>query len=377
MNYEEFIGYSLFNFHGKNMDRFKRIAPESAPRITRFGEIPKYDEGLYDLGNDVYAWMVPNGSWGESNAGLVLGKGSSLLIDTLWDVKYTRAMLEAMDRLLLGNPIGTVVNTHADGDHWWGNELVSEAEIITSRAAYEEMSHIKPVSMILMCSVLGKLLQHIGAGRVGHWFSAMGAPYGFGEVTPALPTRTFGKELTLDAGGREIRLFMVGPAHTEGDVIVHVPDAGIVFCADIVFMDSTPVMWAGPIKNMFAALNKILDMDADIIVPGHGPITDKQGVRMVMEYWQYVETRANERYDAGMSAAEAAEDILLSGDFAVLPFSRWNAPERMMTNVNTIYRHRNGKTGRLGVPALLSLLAKQARLAHLLPDARPAVMRKR
>lgn len=359
------------------MDRFKRIAPESVPRITRFGEIPKYAEGLYDLGNDIYAWMVPNGSWGESNSGLVIGKGSSLLIDTLWDLKYTRAMLEAMHPLARLNPIRTLVNTHADGDHWWGNELVPGAEIISSRAAFNEMRHIKPVSMILMGSVLGKTLEYIGASRVGHWFSAMCAPYDFREVTPSLPARTFENELTIDAGGREIRLYMVGPAHTEGDVIVHVPDAGVLFCADIVFIDSTPVMWAGPVKNMIAALNRILDMDADIIVPGHGPITDKAGVRLVLEYWQYVESRANTRYDDGMSAAEAAADILLSRDFAAQPFSRWNSPERMMTNVNTIYRHRSGRTGQPGVPGLLNVLAKQARIAHLLPDAQPAVMRKR
>jgi hypothetical protein len=63
---------------------------------TRFSEIPNYSEGLYDLNNQLYAWMVPNGSWGEANAGLVVGDGASLLVDTLWDVKYTRAMLDAM-----------------------------------------------------------------------------------------------------------------------------------------------------------------------------------------------------------------------------------------------------------------------------------------
>ncbi len=77
------------------MDEWKIIAGTDRLR-TRFGEAPQYAEGLYDLGNRVYAWIVPNGSWGESNAGLVVGEGESLLVDTLWDLNFTREMLKAM-----------------------------------------------------------------------------------------------------------------------------------------------------------------------------------------------------------------------------------------------------------------------------------------
>ncbi len=66
-----------------------KIIADTGRQRTRFGETPQYPEGLYDLGNRVYAWMVPNGSWGESNAGLVVGEGESLLVDTLWDLNFT------------------------------------------------------------------------------------------------------------------------------------------------------------------------------------------------------------------------------------------------------------------------------------------------
>ena len=65
------------------MDNWKRISTAHVPGRTRFQEVPSYEEVLYDLGNEVYAWMVPNGSWGESNAGLMIGDGESFLIDTL------------------------------------------------------------------------------------------------------------------------------------------------------------------------------------------------------------------------------------------------------------------------------------------------------
>lgn len=359
------------------MERWKLIADTGAQR-TRFGEIPKYAEGLYDLNHGLYAWMVPNGSWGESNAGLIVGDGASLLVDTLWDLKYTRAMLDAMRPLTDLAPIKTIVTTHADGDHWWGNQLVAGTEIITTRDCRDEMSAVLPKSMLLLGKT-GKLLSRIplfNADKVGHWFKNMVAPYDFHEVTPILPTRTFEGRLTLDVGGRQVELIQVGPAHTRGDLIVYVPDAKTLYSGDILFVESTPVVWAGPMANWLAALDLILDMDVDVIVPGHGPVTDKNGVQQVKAYWEYVMTEVRRRHDAGLSAAEAARDIVLGDEFARGPFARWNSPERMMTNVHTLYRHIEGRTDHPKKPELTNILRKQALLAHQLPDAQPAIMRK-
>jgi len=359
------------------MDCWMLIARSGAQR-TRFSEIPNYVEGLYDLNNHIYAWMVPNGSWGESNAGLIAGKGEALLVDTLWDVKYTRAMIDAMRSLTDAAPIKYVVNTHADGDHWWGNQLVTKAEIITSQASYDELLSVQPKSMLLLDRV-GKLLSTIrlfGANKVGHWFQSMVAPYDFHEVTPTLPTRTFEGELTLHVGGRQVQLIQVGPAHTRGDLMVYVPDAKTLYTGDILFVESTPVMWAGPLDNWLAALDRILDMDVDVIVPGHGPITDKSGVQQVKSYWEYVNTQVRQLYDAGLSARDAAYDIALSDDFVQQPFARWNSPERIMTNVHILYRHLQGRTDHLKIPELINIMRKQALLAYQLPDAEPSVMRK-
>jgi cyclase len=359
------------------MDRWTLVAGSGAQR-TRFGEIPKYAEGLYDLNGQVYAWMVPNGSWGESNAGLIIGEGESLLVDTQWDVKYTSAMLDAMHSLTDAAPVKYIVNTHADGDHWWGNQLVPQAEIVTSQASYDELLSVKPRSMLQLGRV-GKLLSTarvFGANKVGHWFQNMVAPYNFREVISLLPTRTFEGELTLQVGGRQVQLIQVGPAHTQGDLLVYVPDAETLYSGDILFLGSTPVMWAGPIDNWLAALDRILKMDPDVIVPGHGPVTDKRGVQQVRAYLEYVNTEVQQRYEAGLSARDAAYDIVMGDDFAQQPFGRWNSPERIMTNVHTLYRHLQGRTDHLRAPQLINILREQALLAHQLPDAEPSVMRK-
>ncbi|MBN1429774.1 MAG: MBL fold metallo-hydrolase [Anaerolineae bacterium] len=359
------------------MDKWKRVAPEHVPPKTRFQETPKYEQGLYDLGQGIYAWMVPNGSWGENNTGLIVGKDASLLIDTQWDIRYTQAMLDAMRPWTDASPLTTVVNTHADGDHWWGNQLVPNAEIITSQACYNEMTHIKPASMILLGKRLGPLLSFFGIRKVGHWFQNMVAPYHFEEVMPVLPSRRFENSLSLEAAGHEIHLIEMGPAHTQGDFVVYLPKEKVLFAADILFIGSTPVMWAGPVENWLAALDKILDMKVDVIVPGHGPITDQNGVKAVKNYWTFVQDEVRKRFDAGMSAEKAATDIALGKDFAGQPFAGWNSPERLMTNTHTIYRQLQGRTDAPKVPELISIMWKQALLAHQLPNAQPAVMRLR
>ena len=75
----------------------------------------------------VYAWLAPDGSWGWSNAGLVADGERSLLVDTLFDLPLTREMLAAMRRAEPRAAAAStlLVNTHANGDHCYGNQLVA------------------------------------------------------------------------------------------------------------------------------------------------------------------------------------------------------------------------------------------------------------
>src|SRR2546421_6979439 len=99
-----------------------------------------YTKGLHDLGNSIYAYLQPNGSWGWSNAGLITDGEASLLIDTLFDLQLTQEMLDTMRRSVpAASHIDMVVNTHANGDHCYGNQLVADAQIIASQKTAEEM----------------------------------------------------------------------------------------------------------------------------------------------------------------------------------------------------------------------------------------------
>lgn len=284
-----------------------------------------YERGLVEIGEGCHAYLQPDGSWGWSNAGLVIGDGASLLVDTLFDLVLTGEMLDAMSNLTRTSPIASLVNTHANGDHCYGNQLVEGAEIISSTAAAHEMTEVPP-------SMLAAL--NAAPGEVGDLFRSFFGDFQFDGIELKLPTRTFDGRLDIEVGGRLIELVEVGPAHTAGDVIAVVADARTVYTGDILFIGGTPIVWAGPLSNWIAACDYILGLDVDTIVPGHGPLTDKKGVAEVRDYLSFIDREASARHAAGVDAFEAARDIARHlGDFA-----NWGEFGRVSVNVETVYR---------------------------------------
>lgn len=284
-----------------------------------------FERGLVEIGDGCHAYLQPDGSWGWSNAGLVVGDGASLLVDTLFDLVLTGEMLDAMSNLTRTAPIASLVNTHANGDHCYGNQLVDGAEIISSTAAAHEMTEVPP-------SMLAAL--NAAPGEVGDLFRSFFGDFQFDGIELRLPTRTFDGRLDIEVGGRVIELVEVGPAHTAGDVIAVVPEARTVYTGDILFIGGTPIVWAGPLSNWVAACDYILGLDVDTIVPGHGPLTDKKGVAEVRDYLSFVDREATARHAAGVDAFDAARDIARQlGDF-----SQWGEFGRVSVNVETVYR---------------------------------------
>lgn len=294
-----------------------------------------------------HAWLQGTGGWGWSNAGLVVGDGTSLLVDTLFDLRLTRAMLDGLSPLTAGAPIATLVNTHANGDHTFGNELVAEAEIVASEATATEMSEVTP-------EMLGAL--SADDGPVGDLFRRFFGAFEFGGITLTPPSRTFSEHLGLDVAGTAVELVEVGPAHTQGDTIVHVPDAGVVFTGDICFIEGTPIAWAGPLSGWIAACDLIVDLDPGVVVPGHGPVTDVAGVVRVRDYLTWVDGEARDRHDRGMTAEEAARDI--ATDLEGSPYAAWGEAGRMAVNVETAFRHLDPDHQPADVVTLFSRMAE-------------------
>jgi glyoxylase-like metal-dependent hydrolase (beta-lactamase superfamily II) len=291
-----------------------------------------YTLGLHELGDGCFAYLQPDGGWGWSNAGLIVGEGESLLVDTLFDLDLTAAMLDAMAPVMDDAPIGTVVNTHANGDHCYGNgEVVRrrpDVEIVASTATAHEMVDVPP-------AMLAALNQ--APGEVGELFRSFFGAFHFDGIELVVPTTTFDRRLDVVVGGRLVELIEVGPAHTAGDTIVHVPDARTIYTGDILFIGGTPIVWAGPLSNWVAACDLMLALDVDTVVPGHGPLTDTAGIVAVRDYLAFVDAEATQRQAAGMDAFDAARDIgrLLGVDER---FREWGEFGRIAVNVETVYR---------------------------------------
>lgn len=232
-----------------------------------------FTKGLKNVGNGVWAYLQPDGSWGWSNAGLIVDGDQTLLVDTLFDLKLTADMLAEMRRSVpAAAHINTLFNTHHNGDHTFGNQLVEGAEIIATDATFDEMDPAAPAlyhAMMVNARQLGR-----GAEFVAELFK----PFDFTGIDLRKPTRTFSGELEIKVGDKAVRLIELGPAHTRGDTIAFVPKDRTVFTGDLLFNAGTPIAWAGPVSNWVRACDRILALDVDVIVPGHGPLADKQAV---------------------------------------------------------------------------------------------------
>src|SRR3546814_473434 len=144
--------------------------------------------------------------------------------DTL--LPYTtlfRSMLTAMrDAVPAAARIGTLVNTHANGDHTFGNSLVEGARIITTDSVADHLEEeggdriVGVIASLPDDSIGKKFLKDIFGG-----FELAGI------VHPPV-TDTFVGEFELSVGNKRVRLVDVGPAHTASDVLVHVPEDRVV-----------------------------------------------------------------------------------------------------------------------------------------------------
>jgi cyclase len=292
----------------------------------------QYTKGLHDLGRGCFAYLQPDGSWGWSNAGLVVDGDQTLLVDTLFDLPLTATMLKTMsDAMPAARNIRKLINTHANGDHTFGNQLVKGAEIIACRACAEEYAESSPERFLAMASAW----QNLGEG--GAFFhEVMGSRFDWRGLVNTPPTTLFDNKMEVMIGNKRLLLTHLGAAHTRGDVLVHVPADRILYTGDLLFVGGHPVIWAGPIANWIKACDYILGLDVDVIVPGHGPIAGKPEVRELKSYFEYIAGEARRHFDNGVPYEAAAQKISLDR------FAPWLDPERMIINVASLYREFSG-----------------------------------
>jgi cyclase len=284
---------------------------------------------LREIANDVYACLTPDRGLGWSNSGL-LNRAGGLVVDTFWDLAHTRALKDLYGRVTTG-PVRRVVNTHHNGDHCWGNQLFPGAEIIGHRRCAEAFGKdSSPAGLQMLRGAVASPDPALAA------FAAALAEWDFSGIELTPPTSVFDDRLDLDLDGLRVELRYVGPAHTIGDVIVHLPAERVVFTGDVLFRLCTPIGWEGTYAQWLAALDTIIALAPDVVVPGHGPLSGVEGPREMRAYLEYVRGESRRQYDAGRSELEAAKRIDLG------PYAGWTEPERILFNVERAYREFRG-----------------------------------
>jgi cyclase len=284
---------------------------------------------LRAVARDVYACLQEDRGLGCSNSGLV-ASGGGLVVDTFWDLPHTRRMIDLYAGVL-SEPARRVVNTHHNGDHCWGNQLFAGAEIIGHRLCAEGMGKENPAMMQAVRGLAGSDDAALAA------FAERLAPWDFTGIELCPPTTLIDDRLDLDLGGVPVELRYVGPAHTQGDVIVHLPEQRVVFTGDVLFRLCTPIGWEGTFATWKAALDVIVALAPEVVVPGHGPLCGVEGPREMRAYLDYVERESRAAFAAGLGELDAAKRIDLG------PYAGWTEPERLVFNVARAYRECRGE----------------------------------
>jgi len=275
-----------------------------------------------------------NGAF-DASAGLV-NLGGGLVIDTQGDLSHARRMIELFGRVWAGMP-RRVVNTHEDGPHVWGNQLFEGSEIIGHRTLPGRMTEAAdPRVFRKLLDDASHLLPrlwlrvfHPGALAVARQLQR---DYDLAGITPVPPTTLFEDRLVLDLDGTEVHLIHVGPCHQAGDTIVHVPSEGVIFAGDVIFRECTPVGWTGTYARWQQCLDRIIWLDPEVIVPGHGPVCGIEGPMDMKAYLEHVREQALRCFEQGLTSLQASKRIDLG------PFGAWRAPARLYANVERAYR---------------------------------------
>ncbi len=205
----------------------------------------------------------------DVNATLIVGGEVAAIVDTLSTDAQARELLAAV-RAVTALPL-VVINTHHHFDHCYGNGVVAAASPGCAIWAHE--------------AAAAELRIHGGLWQrelYEKWLPTHPElAEGLAAVEPRPPDRTISTESTMDIGGRTLELRHFGRGHTDGDVIVAVPDAAALLAGDLVeqgappsFSDSFPVDWPDTVAALLD-----LTTPSTVVLPGHGSTVDADFVR--------------------------------------------------------------------------------------------------
>ena len=228
---------------------------------------------------------------------MLMGEGGNILVSSGTDGVFmiddqfaplTEKIKTAIASFTSG-PIRFVINTHWHLDHTGGNENMGEAGAVI--IAHENVR--KRLSTDQVLTIFNRTIPALSK--------------------KGLPVITFTRDVAFHLNGQRIDVFHIKRAHTDGDAVVFFKGANVIHTGDILFQGMYPfidIEHGGSISGMIKAANRILGMidDNTRIIPGHGMLTDKQGLIAYRD----VLTKIRDRIQSQIKAGKTLEEIKLS-----------------------------------------------------------------
>ena len=257
------------------------------------------------IGPDLYAYISTNDA--SSNSTFLVSESGILVVDTGLNAAEGIVLLNEI-RKVSDAPVRWIVNTHYHPDHRGGNFAVGPRAVIISTAyTRERVVHDDPQQYALNV-----------------------APHG---------------ELTLWVGGHEVRIYHPGPAHTLGDLMVYFPDQQAIATGDLFLTNSCPAMDEGDMENWIAALNQILTLPVEHVVPGHFELATKNQVRHFRDYLSDLRDQVLKMHRSGLTLDQVKKAVSLPAFQYFRQFPKYEAT--FADNAEAYYRQLDRRAGAL------------------------------
>lgn len=234
---------------------------------------------------NLYAYISENDA--SANSTFLIGDTGVLVVDTGLNVLEGRKLLREI-RAISPLPVRWIVNTHYHPDHRGGNATVGPDAVVISSAFTRDQ-----VSL-----------------AVGTQKPANGPP----EIVVT-------GELTFYLAGHAVRFYHPGPAHTRGDLVVYFPDQHVIATGDLFLTNSCPAMDDGDLENWVRALDHILDLPVEHVVPGHFELAGKTELKHFRDYLADLRDQVAGMYRQGWSLEQVKDGLKLKqyGDLRQFP----------------------------------------------------------
>jgi glyoxylase-like metal-dependent hydrolase (beta-lactamase superfamily II) len=264
---------------------------QSGYKSTHF-TIETLDDGVFAAVHNLQS------GWAVGNAGIIDLGGETLVFDTTMTPVSGAALLQAAEQLT-GNPVTRVVNSHYHNDHTWGNQACGPEAVIIADAGTLELLTTQGKNEVAQFSARAEtehqrfqaLFDEAADPRAKAGLNLMRVYYqALAETMPILDVRlpdfTFRGRMAVRGPKNRCELVSFKQGHTGTDTVLFLPDRGIVFMGDLLFVRSHPFLGEAEPSALRAALDEIRGWEAHLHVPGHGPVGNAADLDALEEYVQ-------------------------------------------------------------------------------------------